>query len=337
MRMFTAPLSKELSWLLPFGLVSILFLAFRSRLRWPIAPRHQALILWGGWLVIGVIFFSVAGFFHSYYLSILGAPLAALVGIGVVELWRWRSDRPWLAAALLFVAAVWTLWLQYTTASAYVTGVWWFPLLIGLFLIGVTLLLGSAPTQLHDAAIVGFACIVAALLITPAIWSGLTAVNSSGNQSLPAAYDGQSGGPQNRGGVQVDQALLNFLEANTQNVKYLMAVPGSMQGADYVLATGRPVLYLGGFNGMDQVETRDSLAKLVADGELRYIYLGGGGGPGGGPGGGQSDISSWVTSTCKAVQGYDTTTQNVGAPDGTSSGSQRAGGSMQIALYDCQG
>ncbi len=121
-----------------------------------------------------------------------------------------------------------------------------------------------------------------------------------------------------------------------------MAVPSSMQGADYVLATGRPVLYLGGFNGQDAVETAASLSQLVKNGELRFIYWGGGSG---GSAGGQSIISSWVTSSCKAVQGFNTTTQNAGAPDGTRPGLNKPAnpqnfapgpnGNMQVTLYDC--
>jgi hypothetical protein len=114
-----------------------------------------------------------------------------------------------------------------------------------------------------------------------------------------------------------------------------------MQGADYVLATGRPVLYLGGFMGQDNVVTSDDLAKMVADGELRFIYWNGpSGGFRGGPGqGGQSDISTWVTTACVPVQGFDTVTQNTGAPDGIATGPGAAGargpGGMQVSLYDC--
>jgi hypothetical protein len=188
-----------------------------------------------------------------------------------------------------------------------------------------------------------FICIVAAILVTPGIWSALTNLNTSANQSLPSAYSGQSSGPANRGGLQVDQALLDYLEAHTQDTYYLMAVPSSMQGADYVLATGRPVLYLGGFMGQDQVVTTEELAQMVQQGKLRYIY----GGTGGGVLGAQSDVSSWVASTCTAVQGFDTTTRNTGAPDGTTTGSTSAvtkqdirsaqgpGNSLAVSLYQC--
>jgi 4-amino-4-deoxy-L-arabinose transferase-like glycosyltransferase len=117
-----------------------------------------------------------------------------------------------------------------------------------------------------------------------------------------------------------------------------MAVPSSMQGADYVLATGRPVLYLGGFMGQDKVVTPDDLSRLVANGELRYIYWNGNerGGMGG-----QADISAWVSANCTPVPGFDTQTRNAGAPDGTPTGTsdgQAFGpGGMQVTLYACRG
>lgn len=341
-RLFVAPLSKEASWLLPFGIISAIVLALGSRWRYPLSPKHQALFLWGGWLLIGGIFFSIAGFFHEYYLSMLAPPLAALVGIGVVELWRLRENHAWLAIALLLIAAGTTLWLQSATASAIVGSAWWFPLLVMLVLIGGLLLVASSKIQTRGAATAGFVCILAALLFTPAIWSALTVLEASPNQTLPAAYSrGQSFGVPNQDGsapiprdVQVDRALLSYLESNTQDTKYLMAVPSSMQGADYIIATGRPVLYLGGFDGQDAVETPDSLAKLVADGDLRYIYLGGRGGFGR-----PSNLTSWVTSNCTQVQGYDRDAQTIGAPDGTGTPLNGNGfggfGGERISLYKC--
>jgi 4-amino-4-deoxy-L-arabinose transferase-like glycosyltransferase len=335
LRLFRAPLSKEASWLLIFGLVGALLVTLGSRLRWPVSQQHQAVVLWGGWLWAGGAFFSVAGFFHPYYLSTLGPPIAALTGMGAAAVWRLRQRRWWLAVIVLIIAVALTLLMQMQTAQAYLRTIWWQPIVVALAAVGVVLLV-AARRHLDGLARVGLACVLAAMLVTPAIWSGLTVLNSSSNQSLPAAYDGQSSGPANRGGLQVNQELLTYLQAHTRGVKYLMAVPSSMQGADYVLATGHPVLYLGGFNGNDAVETADSLASLVTDGKLRFVYWGGQGGPGGQS---QSGVTTWVSSNCTLVQGYDTTTQNAGAPDGT--GAQQSndglgrGGMMQVTLYDC--
>jgi len=343
-RLLVPPLSKEVSWLLPFGSVSMLLLVFGSRWHWSLTQNHQGLVLWGGWLLTCAVFFSIAGFFHEYYLSMLAAPLAALVAVGVVQLWRLHRQRPWLAVSLLLAAAGGTLTFQLATAQSFVRNVWWLPLTLAIFAIGASLLLAATiRRKLGGLALASFICIVAAILATPGIWSALTTINTSSNQSLPSAYSGQSSGPANHGGLQVNQALLDYLEAHTQDTYYLMAVPSSMQGADYVLATGRPVLYLGGFMGQDQVVTTDELAQMVQQGELRYIYWG----AGGSGLGAQSDISSWVASTCTAVIGFDTTTRNTGAPDGTTAGSassangqnigfsQGLGNLLVVSLYEC--
>ncbi len=177
------------------------------------------------------------------------------------------------------------------------------------------------------------------MLITPGIWSVYTVLSASQNQSLPSSYSGAGIGPVTQRDIRVNQSLLDYLQTNTQNMKYLIAVPSAMQGADYVLATGRPVLYIGGFNRQDQVVTADELTQMVSAGELRYVYWNG---TGRGIGT-NSDISSWVASSCTAVQGFDTATRNAGAPDGTTTDQdngfpQNQGGpqrDMQVSLYDC--
>ena len=345
LRLFATPLSKEVSWLLPFGLFSLALLLLGGRLTWPLDPKRQAAVVWGGWLLTGVVFFSVAGFFHEYYLSMLAAPLAALVGIGIVQLWRMRAAHPWLSITLLLAAAAGTLALQLRTATAYVGFTWWLAAPVALLGLAAVVLLASTDGRRRLAAATGTMMVAGAMLFTPGVWSGLTTFNSSANQSLPAAYAGRESNPFNGGGEQVNTALVAYLQANTQNTKYLMAVPSSMQGADYVIATGQPVLYLGGFNGQDPVESADDLAQLVASGQLRYIYWGGqGGGRGnfsrGSGDSGTTSVSQWVTSQCMLVQGFGTTTQNAGAPDGTggnqgATGNGVGGRDILVNLYDC--
>ena len=76
-------------------------------------------MLWGGWLLTTVVFFSIAGFFHPYYLVMLAPPLAALAGLGVSELWQMRLQRWWLALALAAVSLGVTAAFQLNTAVLY--------------------------------------------------------------------------------------------------------------------------------------------------------------------------------------------------------------------------
>jgi hypothetical protein len=102
---------------------------------------------------------------------------------------------------------------------------------------------------------------------------------------------------------------------------------------------------MGGFNGQDNVVSAEDLARMVGARELRYVYWT----ADGRGAGGNSDISAWVTSTCTPVEGFNTSTQNAGAPDGTLTNPgataiqnnrfpQNAGGpqgNMLVSLYDC--
>jgi 4-amino-4-deoxy-L-arabinose transferase-like glycosyltransferase len=321
----------------------------------------------------GAVFFSVAGFFHEYYLSILGAPLAVLVAGGAAQLASLGRSRPWLAAGLLLAGGGLTLAYQILTAAALANITGWSVLAGLVFLLGAALLIlggprskrgmtGAADTgaRVSSRTLGGFstpgaALALVALLVIPGVWSFLTAQNASSNQSLPSAYSGAAGTGGARGagfagnaapqdslqnslaGINLNQQLLVFLQENTQNQRYLMAVPSSMQGADYVLATGRPVLYLGGFNGQDPVLTLDEFQALLSNGELRYVFTGGESRGGVGGEGGNAAITRWVQNSCSAVTGFETQTRNAGAPDGTSggTGSFPVGGNFNMALYDC--
>ena len=340
LRFFIAPLSKEVSWLLPFGLISMILLAAGSRWRRPFTQKHQALVLWGLWLLTCLIFFSIAGFFHEYYLSMLGAPLAALVAIALVKLWNLAKEKPLLAASVFVVSAIGTIAFQMYTAYNFMENIWWLPAVIVLITTGIAALIFAIRRKFNLHLTTGFTLMTTAILMTPAIWSVYTVLSASQNQSLPAAYSGGAIGPVEQRGMQLNQSLLDYLQANTQNMKYLMAVPSAMQGADYILATGRPVLYMGGFNGQDQVVTSEDLAQMVSEGELRYVYWSA---EGRGPGGTNAEISSWVTFSCTTVPGFDTSTQNAGAPDGTTSRQNNSFSpnkdgpfrGMQVTLYDC--
>ena len=73
------------------------------------------------------------------------------------------------------------------------------------------------------------------------------------------------------------------------------------------LATGQPVMAMGGFSGSDPTPTLAQLQSYVASGQLRFVLLNGGGG--GGPigrGGAASSVSTWVSQTCSAVTAVST-------------------------------
>jgi 4-amino-4-deoxy-L-arabinose transferase-like glycosyltransferase len=308
LRFFTSPLSKQMSWLLPFALISVLLALFASRIQLPIESGvHKALILWGGWLLTCVVFFSmVSGIFHAYYAIMLAPALGAMVGIGFGQLYKWGKNSNWVVVGLIASVVV-TLGFQIFAATQYDEFAWW--------MLGTGILLGLGILLMSISRRAAYAVILSAALVIPAYWSVMTVTNGS-NNNLPTAYEGQNRDGQdgflasppqnqnggNRGGDRtVNAELLAYLETNTQDVKYLLAVPSSQQGAQYVIETGRPVLYMGGFSGSDEVVTVDDLKELVANGELRYILYSGDRG--------NQEISNWLTSSCAIVNEFSTIAQ----------------------------
>lgn len=357
-RFFIPPLAKEMSWLLPFALFSLLLSIFAARLSWPFGAAHKSLVLWGGWLVTCLGFFSVAGFFHDYYMIMLAPALGAVIGGGVQALWQWR-ERAWTGWVLALMAIP-TLALQWWLAVQFGQSAWWLWVAALLMVAGLAgLVLSSRPFQ-RVAPSTAYALIVAAILVVPLAWSILTVAEASPDVNLPGAYSGeQAGGPSNPQAAapapagnntrsantnlasgnrqQVDSALLEYLQANTQDVEYLVAVPNANSGATYVLATGRPVLYMGGFSGGDAVVDAADLAEMVANGKLRYVLYTGDRNP-------KQDIARWLQSSCTVVPGFGTgqiaatpaQQRNVATGQGTlpQDGTNQVGGRM---LYQCSG
>jgi 4-amino-4-deoxy-L-arabinose transferase-like glycosyltransferase len=88
----------------------------------------------------------------------------------------------------------------------------------------------------------------------------------------------------------VNTGLVRYLEQHQGSAKYLVATASAQSAESFILATGKPVMALGGFTGSDPILTVSQLAKLVKQGTIHYFLLGGMGGPGGG----NSAISTWV-------------------------------------------
>jgi 4-amino-4-deoxy-L-arabinose transferase-like glycosyltransferase len=306
LRLFVLPLANEIAWLLPFGLFALVLLLSAAPLRLPVVSEHQSALLWGGWLLIGIILFSGARFYHAYYLATLAPPLSALVGIGVMRLWAMR-EKSWVVPSLA-MAALLTLTHQIWIAHHFIDSLWWAAGAAVVLLISAVLLFRITAESSHRVSI-GFVGIVLAMLMFPTLWAVLTTLDEDLNMLVPQAYadlpltenllnSAQTLQVIHVGESQVNAVLLDYLQAHTQDTRYLMAVPHSFSGAAYVIETTRPVLYLGGFNGTDQVVDAAELARLIEAGDLRYIWADNGRG---GSGIIDGEVRNWVQTHCSVV------------------------------------
>ncbi len=111
-------------------------------------------------------------------------------------------------------------------------------------------------------------------------------------------------------------ALVTALKADSSKYTWVAAAVGSNTAAGYQLATEKPVMAIGGFNGSDPSPTLAQFKALVAAGKIHYFI--GGGGFGGQQGGSNasSQIASWVESSFKTVTVGGTTLYDLTQPAG---------------------
>ncbi len=305
LRLFNSGLGGQTGWFLPLAFFSLFVLVWQTRLRFPLSRAHQALAIWGTWLFVGSVFFSVASLFHPYYLVIMSPAIAAMAGIGLVLLWkdyREHSSPPWkswmLPVALLLNAAG-----QAYILTSYANWTFLTPVILVLCLLAALLLVVaklSPRVQMQAAPLpqVAVALALVALLVTPFIWSIITDLTPS-SSPLPSAgppvgitpfarvagsgsnhnasSSSSAGFPGGLGGFGgsnvVNTKLLHYLEAKQGSTKFLFATQSSMIADPYIIHYDKAVMAMGGFSGSDPILTPQSLAQLVKNNTVRFFLI----------------------------------------------------------------
>ncbi|MFE5538975.1 ArnT family glycosyltransferase [Streptomyces sp. NPDC056492] len=164
-----------------------------------------------------------------------------------------------------------------------------------------------------------------------------------GGQGFPGGRGGGARGGQNSagggpggllGGTKVGQEATAALRKDAGKYTWAAATVGAQNAASYQLASGEPVMPIGGFNGSDPSPTLAKFQEYVRTGKIHYFVGEGGGsggeaqgmrggpggGQGGGPGGGTSSaITSWVKANFKTTTVGGATFYDLTAPlNGTS-------------------
>ncbi|MER5413619.1 ArnT family glycosyltransferase [Streptomyces virginiae] len=127
-------------------------------------------------------------------------------------------------------------------------------------------------------------------------------------------FGGGQGGPGGLlNGARVSAEAKAALTTDADTYTWAAAAIGSQNAASYQLASGAPVMPIGGFNGSDPSPTLEQFQQYVRDGKIHWFIgqgtstdtaeggMGGMGGGRGGPGGGTSSaIETWIKATFKA-------------------------------------
>jgi hypothetical protein len=97
-------------------------------------------------------------------------------------------------------------------------------------------------------------------------------------------------------------AVVQLLKNDANAYTWMAAATGSNSAAGYQLATGNPVMPIGGYNGTDPSPTLQQFQQLVAEGQIHWFIVGGMMGGASASGSDQSkQISAWVAATFTPV------------------------------------
>jgi len=328
-RMFDTQFGGQISWLIPAAIILLVAgLWFTVHARRTSIARASYLMWGGSLLVTGAVFSFAQGIIHPYYSIALAPATGALVGAGSVELWRRRGDllaRLFLAGAVA-ASAAWAYVLLDRSPD-------WNPglkIAIPVAGLAVSALIVAGPLlQRRLAASVAALALVAAFA-GPTAYT-LDTVSTSHSGAIPsagpsvattgfgpgAANAGRLGPTQGGGGFtpsqgrlggvgggnflqasQVSGELAALLETNASNYRWVVATIDANSAAGYELATGEPVMAIGGFNGSDPAPTLAQFQDYVSKGRVHYFIAGGMRGSGGGS---SSQIASWVSANFAAM------------------------------------
>ncbi|MEK4752936.1 glycosyltransferase family 39 protein [Priestia sp. FSL R5-0597] len=193
-RLFQKGLSDQISWLLPFVIFSIVGLFAGVKFKGPYTAKQKESLFWLAWLLPVAVFFSIAGFFHQYYLIMLAPPIAAFAGAGAVALWSMYKQHNGWKSWLLPSGILTTAALQVYIMSPYVSSIGVAPI-AGVGALGVILALVLAIRKERKNSVTNYLGVAAmvVLLAMPAYWA-MTPIIYGGNSMLPAAGPDSSSG-----------------------------------------------------------------------------------------------------------------------------------------------
>jgi len=285
--------ADQFGWLLPAAVVGLVAVLVPRRGRPRTDPLRAAAVLWGGWALPTAVVFSVMqGVWHAYYTVELAPAVAALSALGATVLWRRHTTGT--LAVLALGSLLTTAWaVSLVDRSREVDGP--LPPLVAFCGLAGVLLLAAGGGLDRSVARMGAALLLVGALLGPATWSLATAAVPHTGSDVRA---GPHGGTPSR--ADTSPVLVRVLRRDADDWSWTAATVGR-RAADLQLASGTPVMPIGGFFGRDPAPT---LAQFEAQVRRHRIHWYVPGLHGSGP---AVAIDRWVRGHAPAVRVGSTT------------------------------
>jgi 4-amino-4-deoxy-L-arabinose transferase-like glycosyltransferase len=270
-RLLAGPFAADGGWLLPAAVAGALGVLISRGRQGRRDPLRAGVVLWGGWWLVLVVFFSAGTYLNSYYVAALVPAVAALCGVGVAAC----GPRPWSARVRLIVAATvlgcagYGAYLMSGTASGPVVLT-----LIALVVAAAAVAQLLLPASGQGGYLTAIAFAGAAVLLLPAAASVSCVIGGLGPFDTP--FESSKTAHNNQllalAAPRITRAVQQ-LELQTPPGDALLGTDTSGLAQNYILYSGREVLPIGGYLGNVPAPTLATLQEDISRGYVRVFVL----------------------------------------------------------------
>jgi 4-amino-4-deoxy-L-arabinose transferase-like glycosyltransferase len=289
LRLFGHGLGDQAGWLIPFalfGLIGLVALTLFMRGEAPAGSsswgrmrrdrRLATAIVLGGWFVVEAVLLSLSkGIVHPYYVSALAPGTAAMAGAGALAFVALaRGDRRGRAWSLVLApcAVAFTVAVQISLIHREHYMQWFVPVLVAASLVGLCLLFARRALAAPAVALCFLALLVVPTAYATTTW--LAPVEGTFPVAGPKHFAGDGRYGVNSRDLAIDRALMRYVGTHRPGSRWALLTVASDTAAPMMLM-GLDAGALGGYSGTDPALDGPGLAHLVADGQARYVLLGG--------------------------------------------------------------
>lgn len=286
-------MADQIVWFMPLAIIGLLAILIEEKIKifkLKFDTTRKLFVLYiGMWFIPGFLYFSFSsGVVHTYYLTMLAAPVAILAGIGIFSMVKLYKEKN-VKSILLIVGFLGTILAQGWMAVYFnanlnntIRGVIYGSLAISLISIILFYLIKNEKIKKKVLAIA-----VIGILVTPLIGSGDTlfyAMNGNaaeaGLQLMPDANSKIINANNNISNEQWNEnikSLVSYLDSHEKGEKYLLVTENSIDTSQYaesiIIDYGKSVMALGGFSGADDVVNLNEFKNMVKDGQVKYVLV----------------------------------------------------------------
>ncbi len=272
-RLLTGSYGRDAGWLLPASFLALVAGLVVRRRRPRTDPVRAGIVLWGTWLVVFGVAFTVSATINSYYLAALAPPAAGLLGIASALAWERRHERSTRVGLLgmVVVTAGYAVWLLPDTGTG-LPG-WLRPTVVVLGIAVVVALVATllvrSPRNLRVVAVVGVGVIA---VLVPAVASESVVTNTLGPFDTPFQSAVKTQFTRAFFGAPLQTiSSVPTLEQAQAGAPDLIATQTSVLAAPFIYATGQEVLPIGGYSGRSPEPSVRRLASEVAAGDFHLV------------------------------------------------------------------